>query len=93
MLNSRLWSYMTETFIVLSRVRGLRDNNKRGFSVFSEGVYLNYCIYFTRQISHTISGLVAHKLESSSMTIVESVLVTLGRSVLPCAPECGPQLT
>jgi hypothetical protein len=31
---------------VLSRVRGLRDKNIRGFSGFNEGVYLNPWIYY-----------------------------------------------
>jgi hypothetical protein len=41
----------------------------------------------------TVEGLIAYKLESSSITVVDFVLVILGRSLLTCAPESGPQLT
>jgi hypothetical protein len=82
-----------ETCIVLSRVRGLRDKNKRGVSGFNEGVYLNYCRDYTQQIYTHSFALVAHKLESSGLAVVHPVLVILRRSLLPCAPESGPQLT
>jgi hypothetical protein len=79
--------------IILSRVRGLRDRNRRGFSGFNEGVYLNPCRDYTQQIEHTLLRLVAHKLESSFIAVVDSVLVILGHSLVPCAPKSGPQLT
>jgi hypothetical protein len=44
------------------------------------------------QILHTPSRLISHKFESSSMAVVDSVLVILGRSLVPCAPESVPQL-
>jgi hypothetical protein len=37
------------SFKILSRVRGLRDKNKRGFSGFNEGMYLNPCRDYTQQ--------------------------------------------
>jgi hypothetical protein len=36
--------------MMLSCVRGLCDKNKRGFSGFNEGVYLNPCSDYTQQI-------------------------------------------
>jgi hypothetical protein len=44
------------------------------------------------EITHN-RRLVAHKRESSSMAVIDSVLVILGRSLVPCAPESGPLLT
>jgi hypothetical protein len=74
---------------IMSRVRGLRDKNKRGFSGFSLGVYSNPCRDYTQQISHTLSRLMVHKGESSNIAVVhvDSVLVILGRSLLSFSPE------
>jgi hypothetical protein len=55
----------------------------RGFSGFNEGVHLNPCRDYTQQISHTLSGLMAHKRESSNISVVHSVLIILGCSLLP----------
>jgi hypothetical protein len=79
-LITRLWSYVSEIFVVLC-VRCLRDKNKRSFSRPNEGFYLNHCRDYTRQISHTLSRSVAHKLESSSMEFVDSVLIIRGRRI------------
>jgi hypothetical protein len=54
---------------------------------------LNPCRDYTQQTSRTLLRLVAHKLESSFIAVVDSVLVILGRSLVPFAPESGPQLT
>jgi hypothetical protein len=35
---------------ILSRVLSARGNNKRGFSGFDEGVYLNNCSDYTQQV-------------------------------------------
>jgi hypothetical protein len=64
-----------------------RGNNKRGFSGFNEGVYLNSYRDYTQQIYHTLSHFIAHKRESSSNALVDSVLVIPGHSLVPCAPE------
>jgi hypothetical protein len=77
--------------IVTCRV--IRDKNKRGFSEFNEGVYLNPCRDYTQQKQHTLSRLIARKHEFSFIAVVDSVLVILGHSLVPCAPESGPQLT
>jgi hypothetical protein len=45
-----MWLNTCVIVFILSRVRGLRDNNKRGFSGFNEGVYLNPCRDYTLQI-------------------------------------------
>jgi hypothetical protein len=47
----------------------------------------------THNRCNTLSRLIAHKRESSSIAVVDSVLVILGLSLVPCAPESGPQLT
>jgi hypothetical protein len=51
------------------------------------------CIDYTQQMYHTPSRLIAHTCESSSMAVVDSVLVILGRSLVLSAPESGPKLT
>jgi hypothetical protein len=64
-----------------------RGNNKRGFSRFNKGVYLNSYRDYTQQIQHTLSRSIAQKCESSSNALVDSVLVIPGYSLVPCAPE------
>jgi hypothetical protein len=56
---------------------------------------LNYCRYYTQQMLHSLSRLIAHTAHTRvfSIAVVDSVLVILGRSLLTCAPESGPQLT
>jgi hypothetical protein len=64
-----------------------RGNNKRGFSGFNEGVYLNYSVEITHNRYNTLSRLIAHKRESSYITVADSALIILGCSLLTCAPE------
>jgi hypothetical protein len=49
-------------------------------------------IWTLTEITHnkynTLSRLIAHKRESCSNALVDSVLVIPGRSLVPCVPEC-----
>jgi hypothetical protein len=45
----------TQRHKILSRVRGSRDKNKRGFSGFNEGVYLNPLRLHTTDVTHTFA--------------------------------------
>jgi hypothetical protein len=77
-----------ELILIYCHVFGVYTTRiNRGFSVFNQGVYSNPCRDYTHRMSHTLSRLMAHKRESSNISVVDSVLVIFGRSLILFSPE------